>query len=651
MSLREVAQRSVQHLRTTLQQAGLGLARPAPASAARGRPWVELIASGFASDAYREAAERILSGRFRLFGNREWLLGFPPDFNRDPCTGRRAPLRFGKTLDYRDVLVVGNIKYLWELNRQLEMVTLAQAWHLTREQRFALGCRTLVEAWIAQCPYMVGANWSSSLEVALRLINWSFAWHLLGGDESLVFAGPDGKLFKERWLVAVRQHCHFIAGYPSLYSSANNHLLGEMLGLLVGSITWPCWPESACWRARALRDFEQQALLQNSSDGVNKEHAIWYHHEVADMMLIAGLTALHNGCNFGRSYWQRLEAMLDFVASCMDAGGHVPALGDSDDAVMVRFCPAVDFGVYQSLLITGSVLYARGDFKHKAREFDDKSRWLLGDGAADTFAAIVPDPSSRRLRRTFELSGYYILGSDFDTAHEVRLVADAAPLGYLSLAAHGHADALAFTLSIAGQPILIDPGTYCYHTERRWRDCFRGTSAHNTVRVDRLDQSVAAGAFLWVRHAQTHCLLFESDSGGDRLIAEHDGYTRLADPVVHRRELVYERASRRVTVTDSIACRARHYIEMFWHFAAQCKLTVDDSAVTVVQGAVGLTLQWPPSLRAELVQAGTESCLGWISPRFDVKVPGNTLVISGEVAGSWQGVTTLAIALDRQAPC
>jgi hypothetical protein len=646
MSLREVAHRSAQQLRTTLQQAGLGLARPVPASTARGRPWVEVIASGFASDAYHEAAERILSGKFRLFGNREWLLGFPPAWNRDPATGRCAPLKFGKTLDYRDILAVGNIKYLWELNRQLEVVTLAQAWHLTREERFALGCRTLVDSWVSQCPYMSGANWTSSLELALRLINWSFAWHLLGGDDSVLFRGPDGRVFKERWLTAVRQHCHFIDGYPSLYSSANNHLLGELLGLLIGSITWPCWAESARWRVRALRDFEHQALLQNSADGVNKEHAIWYHHEVADMMLLAGLTAIHNGCNFGTPYWQRLEAMLDFIASCMDAGGHVPALGDADDAVMVRFCPAVDFDVYRSLLATGSVLWARGDFKHKGREFDDKSRWLLGDGAGEKFAAIVPDSSAGRLRRKFELGGYYILGGDFETAREVRLVADAAPLGYLSLAAHGHADALAFTLSIAGHPILIDPGTYCYHTERRWRDYFRGTSAHNTVRVDRLDQSVSAGTFLWIRHAQARCLLFETGSDCDRLIAEHDGYKRLADPVVHRRDIVYERASACVTITDSIACQSAHYLEIFWHFAPQSNVTLGDSAATVVQGAVGLTLHWPSSLHAELVRAGTDSCLGWISPRFDEKVPADTLVISGEVAGNWQGVSTLAIAVE-----
>src|SRR5439155_1407567 len=80
--------------------------------------------------------------------------------------------------------------------------------------------------------------------------------------------------------------------------------------------------------------------------------------------------------------------------------------------------------------------------------------------------------------------GYYILGCDFETAQEIRLVADAGPLGYRTIAAHGHADALAFTLSLGGLEFLIDPGTYAYHGGGEWRAYFRGTAAHNTLRID-----------------------------------------------------------------------------------------------------------------------------------------------------------------------
>jgi hypothetical protein len=650
MGVRELRHRGVQYLRTQLERAGVGWVEAVPADASRGRPWIAAWPEGLVADTYRQAAERILRGRFRLFANRDWMLGFPPDWNRDPSSGTHAPLAFGKTLNYRDESLVGNIKYLWEPNRHLELVTLAQAWRLSGETRFAQGCLTLVDSWIAQCPYMMGPNWTSSLELALRLVNWSCAWHLLDGDRSALFQDQPGNAFKARWLAAVRQHCHFIAGHLSLYSSANNHLLGELLGLLIGSTTWPCWTESARWRARALHGFSEQALLQNTADGVNREQAIWYQHEVADMMLLAGLTAAANGHDFGAPFWGRLEAMLDFLASCMDAGGHVPAFGDADDAVIVRFSPDPDFRVYQSLLATGSVLFARGDFKHKARVFDDKSRWLLGDAAAAKFAALAADSSGQRLRRCFEAGGYYILGSEFETSREVRLIVDAAPLGYLAIAAHGHADALSLTLSVAGRPMLIDPGTYSYHTHQPWRDYFRGTSAHNTLAIDHLDQSVPGGAFLWNHHANSRCLGFALGPDQERLVAEHDGYRRLQDPLRHRREILYEPAQRVITITDHIDGRSVHDVEIFWHFAEGCFATLDGAAARVTRDGVGIVLRWPAPLHAQLLRGSVDPIQGWISHWFDEKAPGDTLIVSGRIAGAWQGVSTIEISLpDRVA--
>jgi hypothetical protein len=154
--------------------------------------------------------------------------------------------------------------------------------------------------------------------------------------------------------------------------------------------------------------------------------------------------------------------MLDFISSVMDAQGGVPSVGDSDDAVMVRFCPDRTISVYRSLLATGATLFDRRDFKLKAGSFDDKSRWLLGDAAADKFEGLSADRSISPTNRSFPSGGYYILGADFETDEEIRIVADAGPLGYLAIAAHGHADALSFTLSLGGEAILVDPGTYTY---------------------------------------------------------------------------------------------------------------------------------------------------------------------------------------------
>lgn len=645
MCLREMFFRVLRAGQTGWEQMGLGLGkRPPNANWERGRPWIDEWPNRLNVDDYREAAERILAGRFSVFALEDARLGFPPDWNRDAKTGTMAPLAFGKGIDYRDERTVGDIKYLWEPNRHQELVTLAQAWRLTRDDRYAEGVRRLLESWIEQCPYPRGANWSSSLESAVRLTNWAVVWYLLGGEESTPFTGPVGHRFRKRWLDSVYQHCRFINGYYSQYSSANNHLFGEYMGLFIASLTWPCWPESGTWRDRARRGLEVEAQRQNAPDGVNREQAIWYHHEVADMMLLCGLLGRTNGVEFGPAYWDRLQGMLEYVASIMDMSGNVPMIGDSDDAVMVRFSPKPRFDVFRSLLATGAVLFQRADFAEKAGQFDDKSRWLLGDDVSARFERLAEEVSGSPIRRSFPDSGYYILGDAFETPHEIRLIAESGPLGYLSIAAHGHADALSLTLSAAGVPLLIDPGTYAYHTQEKWRNYFRGTAAHNTVCVDGLDQSVGGGNFLWLRHAQARCLHFESSALQDSWIGEHDGYRRLSDPVTHRREVVLNKVRHTIRVTDWIECFARHDVEIHWHLPESCMTSLQGNRVVIQTGGHFLTMEMPGSpLRAEIVKGREDPPLGWISYRFDKKTPTTTVRWFGEIRGSTELVTSLVL--------
>lgn len=643
MDAREVAYRCVEMSRAVIQKAGFGRARPSGPSAATGRPWLPSLPTEFETLDYRNAADAVLRGVFRIFDTELPGIGFPPRWDCDPKTGVRAPLVYGKLLDYRDESLVGNIKYLWELNRHLELVTVAQAWHLTGDEKYVHGLRVLMESWIEQCPYPLGPSWSSSLELAIRLVNWSFAWHLMGGEEGPLFKDASGAAFKARWLESIFQHCHFIASFPSLYSSANNHRLGEALGLFVAATTWPKWRECDAWRESAHNALNREALLQNTSDGVNREQATWYHHEVADMLLIAGLVGRANSVEFSKSYWQRLEAMLDFIASIMDVSGNVPSIGDSDDAVMVRFCPKRDFPVFRSLLATGAVIFNRGDLKAKACEFDDKSRWLLGDAAALRFREISAEMVGLPCRNAMLDGGYAILGSDFEKPSEVRIVADVGPLGYLSIAAHGHADALSFTLSVSGTEVLIDSGTFAYHTDKVWRDYFRGTSAHNTVRVDGIDQSVPGGNFMWKRHADVVCE--ECDINGDRqiLASSHNGYCRLRDPVLHRRKLIFDRASRVLLVEDGIEAGGEHLIEMFWHLHELAHVDLFEAFAEIRRGAARVRISWPQSAKCRMARGEVAPPLGWVSRRFDSKMPCFTLVVTQPIVGNWRGMSKVEV--------
>lgn len=617
---------------------------PSPDCSRVGNAWLSPLPRNMDSGLYRAAADRVLAGYYDVFTLHNVQLGFPPKWNRDPKTGTEAPLIFGKTLDYRDERLVGDIKYLWEPNRHLHLTTLAQAYHLSGDMRYAEGVQILLESWFDQCPYPFGVNWTSSLELAIRLVNWSFTWHLLGGEHSPLFISESGQQFKRRWLDSIYQHSHFIAGYLSRHSSANNHLFGELMGLLVAAITWPYWRESGRWQRQAYVELENEAIKQNAADGVNREQAVYYQHEVIDMMLICWIIGRANGIDFSQNFIARLERMLEFIASLMDVTGAVPMIGDADSALIVHWSKEHNWNVYRSQLATGAVLFNRPDFKVKAKYFDDKSCWLLGEDARRRFDLMASDENQSTLPREFRDGGYFILGSRLDTADEIRIVADAGPLGYLSIAAHGHADALSFTLSVAGHALLVDPGTYAFHTQKKWRDYFRGTSAHNTVRVDGVDQSESGGNFMWLRKANAQCENWESDQNRDCLIASHDGYARLPDPVIHHRKIEFLKNEGIIRVEDILECAKEHTIELNWHFAEMCEVRIESGTVQATVGNICMEMMMPDcDCQPELMRGEDEPPSGWVSRRFDEKVPAPTVTWRGKITGTTRRLTILRI--------
>ena len=615
----EVAHRALRAVQARAEGAGMVRA-PAPAApelTVSGKHWVHAD-PGVDPAPYMAAAQRIADGRMDLFAMRDVELGLPPRWNRDPKTGIEAPLEYGKLLDYRNPDVVGDIKYLWEPNRHLQLVTLAQAYALTKERRYYDALAEQLDSWFIACPYGRGPNWSSALEAGIRLINWSIAWQLV---EPVIDAD-----FRDRWLRSVYEHAHFVRHWFSAHSSANNHLLGEATGLFIAGLTWPHWPEMREWTAAAKSILEREALAQTAPDGVNREQAVWYQQFVLDMLLVALLAGKANGEWFSPDYESRIEAMMDYLASLIDVGGNLPMFGDADDGYLMRLDQDPAHSPFRSALALGALLFRRGDFKLKAGALDDKARWLLGSGAGAQYDSLEAETTRLPLRQSFPEGGYYILGAEFDTPQEIRCVVDAGALGYTSIAAHGHADALSFILSVGGREFFVDPGTYAYHTLERWRQYFRGTAAHNTVRVDGLDQSEQGGNFMWVRHARAGCGLWLSSGEKDTFEGWHDGYTRLADPVKHRRLVELDKGARRLLIEDSLEMAAAHEIELVFHCAEQCRVTPISGGYAIERDGTALELTLPAGGAAEVYCGSLEPLYGWISRGFDRRQPASTIV-------------------------
>jgi len=258
---------------------------------------------------------------------------------------------------------------------------------------------------------------------------------------------------------------------------------------------------------------------------------------------------------------------------------------------------------------------------------------LLGKRAVGPFGAPESPPPPRT---SFPDGGYYVLGGGFGTPAEIRLVADTGPLGYGMLAAHGHADALSFTLSVGGRELLVDPGTYTYRYDTPWRAYFRGTSAHNTIRIDGQDQSLQCGNFMWMKKARAECTHWFSSAMLDELEGVHYGYQRLADPVVHRRQIALDKVARRIVIDDVLQMSGAHDVELFFHCSPDCRVENGREGYVVHHGEQKVLLQLPQAVpgSVSVCRGETDPICGWTSPRFDVRVPSYTIVWRARLAGA-----------------
>lgn len=566
--------------------------------------------------------------------NRIFDLEFPVDFDfdwhYDYHNNKKVERRFSGWLDIRNTEAVGDIKYIWEVNRHQHLSSLAYAQNGSRHTNTLLRA---VQSWLRDNPYLSGVNWTSSLELALRVISWALLYPALTND-----VGSDGD-FRDRWLASIYLHLSRIASRLSLFSSANNHLIGELVGLYVGASCFPFWGECAAWRNFAHQSLEREVLLQVSSDGVNREQAMSYHLFTLELLLLAFVVGRNCGRSFSDTYAGRLRAMLNFLNAVATPTGDLPWYGDSDDARGFVF--AQDENALEVTTQLGGLLF-------------DEPAWLRfrtkPTAAAQALvpsllgALSTPAVSSEPQRELFKDGGFACVRSDNG---KIRLLMDFGPLGYTGIAAHGHADALSIWLAIGDEYFLIDAGTYAYHSHPEWRNYFRGTAAHNTVRVDGLNQSQIAGRFLWTTKARARLMQFQESPGHVIIAAEHEGYTRLDDPVVHRRTVDFDQTTGSFSLADSFCCAHQHTIELFFHLH-------EDTAVTHLEGGK-VELSWHGSrivfsssdtFLAWDVICGSETLkLGWRSRAFNQKRPISTLRMRSEIDGNTVIVTQVDVQL------
>lgn len=570
-------------------------------------------------------ADEICDHVFDLLGSGKVSLGKKIDWHCDFKSGHRWPRRY-----YRDVRIINlkndsDIKVPWELSRFQHLIPLGQAYWYTGDEKYAREFSEQVMDWIKENPPMLGVNWTSTMEVAIRAVNWIWGHTLFTASPSLT------RDFKVEFLKALLSHGRFIAQnleYAEIWQDGialrinSNHYLSDLVGLVYLGLMFPEFVEAKGWLQKGLGELYTEMEHQVHPDGVDYEASVSYHRLVTELFTSAFLLCQKNGITVPPKLRERLEKMFEFVLHYTKPDGTVPQIGDADDG---RLHPLSEVQPedHRYLLAIGAALFGRADMKTAVQSFHEEALWLLGPEGQERFKAISP-VSPPLSSKAFAHGGLYLMRH-----HDYYLVCDVGNVGIRGHGSHGHNDTLSFELFAFDKTFLVDPGSYIYSGAPDWRNRFRSTTYHNTIAVDgqemnRLDEHL----LFWLGNDATgEVLHWESTPAHDLLDAQHRGYERLNPPVLHRRRIYFDKGQGFWIVQDALIGTGSHKLEWYFHF---------DSKIDVKEtGNLTFHTRCEQGANLALKVVGAERALsraiwdGWVSRRYGVKNPAKVLHFFG----------------------
>lgn len=334
---------------------------------------------------------------------------------------------------------------------------LAQAHRLSGKMAYLACWIDLIESWLDE----MGSGFITASDAqveAKRIEHWILSFAVLQGTD---WHRHVSARFLRRFLARIAGEAWYVA---QNLRPARNHRTFQLYAIFLAGVLFP---EFA--RHRYFVEFGRDALTANlladfAADGVHVELSSHYHQITLETAVAFVQLARSNKVAIAPALFARLHRALEFSLWLLWPNGDMPSINDSDT------------GDHRPLLCTGSKLVQ-----------DPKLLWAGTQG----WQGVPPEACARR----FADSGYFVFrdgwGDDPASFTERQHVFyDCARLGEGS---HSHYDLFNFTYYLGGQPLIVDPGRYTYCADAvegiDWRREFKSTAYHNTVTIDRRDQT------------------------------------------------------------------------------------------------------------------------------------------------------------------
>lgn len=428
----------------------------------------------------------------------------------------------------------------------------------------------VIDDWIARNPPGTIDAWEP-YTVSLRIVNWIDYFLRTEAKRPL----------RETWLASLYDQAAWLERNIEYHILAN-HYLKNAVALIFAGVFF-AGKQADGWRERGLTILAEEAREQILSDGGHFERSPMYHCIVAQD-LVDTVNILTRSDLQGRSgrlapIKDQATKALEFLRDILHPDGDIPLFNDA--AMGIAPYPATLQRYASEVLQAESV--SAGD-----------------DGAL----IVKPD------------SGYFGYRTDRDL-----VLIDCGPVGPDYQPGHAHCDTLSFELTLDGRRVIVDSGVSGYDDDDL-RPYVRSTAAHNTVKIDGMEQSEMWGSFRVGRRARPISARLKRRSAGlISFVGSHDGYRHLKQRVIHERHVLIRPANGVYEITDRLTGTGEIRAESFLHLHPDLRTERLDGRFRVTESYGRPVMDIVPD---DSTACETEESV--YCPRFGVRLP-NTLVV------------------------
>lgn len=489
-----------------------------------------------------QVADHSLQGNIFCFSNWFADYGDPINWHLNPVKKIQWPkdLHWSKAMKFYG----GDVKLVWEVNRFPQVYFLVRAFNLTKDPKYIRGFVHQISNWAEQNPYLLGVNWASGQELAIRVLSWIFG--LYNFYQSEEFSEEDfDSLIRLIYLHAyhINNNIHY-----AYYAVHNNHLIGEALALYTVGTLFPFMPHAEKWKLKGKQLLLNKCPEQFYEDGGYCQLSHNYHRLALHYYLWAVRIGELNDDKFSEKVYNIFKKSAEYLYQNMNiSDGRLPNWGSNDGGLLNPW-NCCDYTDFRPLL--AAIYRVCGEASpFPTGNWDEESLWFLGEVISEKQKDSIQETQS------FLPSGLHILRQ---STNDFCVLRCGTPVDRF-----GQADQLHVDIFFDGKNIAVDGGSYLYNDEIRFHEYFMGTRSHNTVVVDQQDQMFLWRRFKWLYKSMAKLIQF--DRKNKIVTGEHYGYFRIEKGLIHNRTVQMDED--KIVIKDQLSSPGhnKHEYNLHWN--------------------------------------------------------------------------------------